>query len=355
MDRCFLFLILVRSKAQPRADLILLVFCLRLQNQPILLPNIYGLRVAGPAADRTHVCVQILETTFESGTQAGQLVALKCPNNSKARANLAREMWVHEKLGDHPNIMPLLDVVVSGEDKRTEALVLPRCECSLQQLANNFRANHPGKPPFRKLSIVVGTLDQVVKALLHMWEHGLVHHDLKPDNILVRSKGVKIMLGDFGSCHRAGGKLCGYYGTWGYMATEIMKSAFNRTTFISHYSQDVYSAGVLGRSLMTEKPLSEQPHGIVDFDYMSKIDQHDSLATYWQEKNRSYTDLALLARDVGAHRKEEATAHLVPVLFSLLQECLQPDPAARPTLEDLSKRLGVCVLCVVYDWCVCTW
>jgi serine/threonine protein kinase/WD40 repeat protein len=106
-------------------------------------------------------------------------------------------------------------------------------------------------------------LAEVADAVDHAHRHGVVHRDLKPDNVLVDSRGRPRVL-DFGIAHVTGdtpwstmmtqqGQLVG---TLGYMAPEQLTAAASEVT----PSVDVYSLGVLGYELLTRR----LPCGVAD-------------------------------------------------------------------------------------------
>ena len=93
---------------------------------------------------------------------------------------LRRESEVVAKL-DHPHIVPLLGV----DD---DALVYAYCPgVSLAE------ALEVGALPVNR-SVKVAC--DILKALAYAHEHGVIHHDVKPDNVLI--KGERALLTDFG-------------------------------------------------------------------------------------------------------------------------------------------------------------
>jgi outer membrane protein assembly factor BamB/serine/threonine protein kinase len=120
----------------------------------------------------------------------GQKVAVKMlqirlskPDDLRAFINETRTIRLR-----HPHIMPLLDFGLSRED--TPFLVM--------EYASNgtLRDSHP-KGARVPLPTAVEYATQVASALQYAHEHQLVHRDVKPENMLVRSDGT-ILLSDFG-------------------------------------------------------------------------------------------------------------------------------------------------------------
>ena len=150
---------------------------------------------------------------------------------------------------DHPGIVRLLDRGRSG----------PHCWISMELIAGvSLRTYaHQSKPSSRLLAKL---LSQVAHALAYAHARGVVHRDLKPDNVLVQGDGRTKVL-DFG--------LAGLYvqgaecltqsnvamGTANYMAPEQRKDAKH----VDHRA-DLYSFGVMLYELLTgELPIGRFP------------------------------------------------------------------------------------------------
>lgn len=87
----------------------------------------------------------------------------------------------------HPHIIEILDFGVEGQ---TPYLAMPYCA------AGSLR----GRPPRGDrlpLSTIVAYTKQIAEALQYAHDHGAIHRDVKPDNVLVRSDGT-LALADFG-------------------------------------------------------------------------------------------------------------------------------------------------------------
>jgi len=156
----------------------------------------------------------------------------------------SREIEVAAQL-QHPHILPLLD---SGEAGGFYYYVMPYVEGeSLRD-----RLAHHGELPVHD---AVKVLVEVVDALAHAHTHGVVHRDIKPDNVLLA--GRHALVTDFGVA-KAVSEATGAHtltsvgvalGTPAYMAPEQAAADPN----LDH-RVDLYAVGVLGYELLTGRP-----------------------------------------------------------------------------------------------------
>lgn len=143
---------------------------------------------------------------FEGCDHSGQRVAIKVPKPDFAydetfRHWFAREARIWEKL-KHSNIVPILRF---DEDKRKEYLQKNRGQlyiamqyidgCSLAELLL-------AGPPLEE-RVIMEIIRCVASALQYAHEHGVVHRDVKPNNILV-SKTGEVFITDFGIARAKG-------------------------------------------------------------------------------------------------------------------------------------------------------
>ena len=155
-----------------------------------------------------------------------------------------REIEVAAQL-QHPNILPLLD---SGEADGFYFYVMPFVEGeSLRE-----RLARHGELP---VPDAIRILNEVTDALACAHAHGVVHRDIKPDNILLSGRHALVM--DFGVA-KAVSEATGRQtlttagvalGTPAYMAPE-------QATADPHLDHrvDLYAVGVLGYELLTGRP-----------------------------------------------------------------------------------------------------
>ncbi len=145
----------------------------------------------------------------------------------------------------HPHIVPLFD---SGEADGSLYYVMPyEPGASLRdQLARD------GPPPIENAVVV---LRDVCDALAYAHQHGVVHRDIKPDNVML--SGRHAMVTDFGVA-RAATKAAANpnsaavglaLGTPAYMAPEQISQG----AVVDHRA-DIYSVGALAYELLTGRP-----------------------------------------------------------------------------------------------------
>ena len=155
-----------------------------------------------------------------------------------------REIQVAAQL-QHPHILPLLD---SGEADGFLYYVMPYIDGeSLRE-----RLARVGELPVHD---AVKILVEVVDALANAHEHGVVHRDIKPDNIMLSGRHALVM--DFGvakAVSEATGRnqltTAGVaLGTPAYMAPEQAAA----DPHLDH-RVDIYAIGVLGYELLTGRP-----------------------------------------------------------------------------------------------------
>jgi Tol biopolymer transport system component/tRNA A-37 threonylcarbamoyl transferase component Bud32 len=215
----------------------------------------------------------------------------------------SREIEVAARL-QHPNILPLLD---SGEAAGFFFYVMPYVEGeSLRE-----RLARGGELPVQD---AVRILMEVADALSEAHAHGVVHRDIKPDNVMLR--GRHALVADFGvakAVTEATGQLLltstgVALGTPMYMAPEQAMADPHQD-----HRVDIYALGLLGYELLTGRaPFS---------------------ATTAQE---------MLAAHVTAvpDPVEKYRAAVSPALAQIIMKCLAKKPADRwQTAEEVLQHL----------------
>jgi serine/threonine-protein kinase len=217
-----------------------------------------------------------------------------------------REILVAAQL-QHPHIVPVL---AAGETDGLPYFTMPYVAGeSLRRRLDGGKA----------LSVVdaVAVLRDVARALAYAHEQGVVHRDIKPDNVLIAGGAAAVT--DFGiakalsssrtfdgseSLTRVGNSL----GTPAYMAPEQVAADPN-----ADHRIDIYSFGAMAYELLTGTPPfhGRPPHAVLT------------------------AHLAEQPVPVG-----DRVPQLPPTLAALVMKCLAKNPAERPeTAEELVRTL----------------
>jgi serine/threonine protein kinase len=107
---------------------------------------------------------------------------------------LYRELTMLRAVGDHPNVVSISDVVADAEHGAFVYLVTPLYDCDLRSYV---KANFKGY--IAPHEVVQDVMGQLVAGLAYMHSMHVLHRDIKPQNILVRSVGG---LRDNNAAHR---------------------------------------------------------------------------------------------------------------------------------------------------------
>lgn len=100
-----------------------------------------------------------------------------------------RELETQSSL-NHPNILPILDFGETEDLKTKPFLVLPLCRGNLRSLLKTR--------DFFPLEKALVILQQIALAVDYAHKNGLIHGDIKPENILFSQNPSQIYLADFG-------------------------------------------------------------------------------------------------------------------------------------------------------------
>jgi len=208
----------------------------------------------------------------------------------------------------HPHIVPVL---AAGEIDGVPYYTMPLID------GESLRARLARGP--MPIGDAVSVLRDVARALAYAHEHGVVHRDIKPDNVLM--SGGSATVTDFGiakaiSAARAVESSSNLtqmgtsIGTPTYMAPE--QAAADPST---DHRADIYSFGCLAYELLTGRP---------PFAAMSP---HKLLAAHMGERPQAISELR---------------PDTPPMLADLVTQCLEKDPDARPQgAADVARLLDV--------------
>ncbi|MEK7867209.1 MAG: serine/threonine-protein kinase [Planctomycetota bacterium] len=183
----------------------------------------------------------------ENTATPGARVAVKVPTREDAVRELRREGRIVERLS-HPAIVPVL---AQRLDHDPPYLVYALVEGP--SLADVLRAD-----PITPWAVAARMFRELLQALAHAHQQGVIHRDLKPANILLAGEG-DVVLTDFGlgraaeatarslslSTSRSSAEELRLVGTLRYMSPE--QAAGQEATVAS----DLYAAGVILHEMLT--------------------------------------------------------------------------------------------------------
>ncbi|NWU62106.1 MOK kinase, partial [Pterocles burchelli] len=232
---------------------------------------------------------------------------------SMEQVNNLREIQVLKKLGAHPNILMLHEVLF---DKKAGSLSLI---CELMDM-NIYELIKGMKKPLPEKKIK-NYMYQLCKSLDYIHRNGIFHRDVKPENILIKHNTLK--LGDFGSCRSIYSKQphTEYISTRWYRAPECLL-----TNGYYNYKIDMWSAGCVFYEITSFQPLFP---GSNELDQISKI--HDVVGTpanktlnkFKQSRNVSFGFPFKKGKGIPL------VHNLSPKGFSLLDAMIKYDPDER--------------------------
>lgn len=176
--------------------------------------------------------------------QSGEVVALKVPHLQYESDvvffdRFHREEEIATRL-DHPNVVRAL---LSSREKTRVYLVLEYVTGT--SLADVLRERGP-LPPMQAVEIA----RQVCDALVYFHAHGIHHHDVKPDNVVLGADGRPRLL-DFGIAHLETARkltvrgLSASIGTPDYMAPEQLRGR------VGDARADVFALGTMLYEMVT--------------------------------------------------------------------------------------------------------
>ncbi len=229
---------------------------------------------------------------------AVKLLAEGAGGDPELRERFLREGRFAAQLS-HPNVVAVYD---TGEEDGRPYIVMELVEGAT--LAEEVQRR--GALPAAE---VVALGRQACAGLAHAHERGLVHRDVKPQNLLLSGNGT-LKVADFGIARAGSGSATltqagTLLGTAAYMAPEVVRGE------PATAAADVYSLGAVLYELVTASP------------------------------PRRAATIADLAADEPVLRPRERVGGVPRELEETIMRCLDPDPARRPaSARDLARELG---------------
>jgi len=174
-------------------------------------------------------------------------VAVKCLRSAVAADPAYRARFVTEARAvghlTHPHIVTLFDV---GE------MADGRPYIAMERLSGDTLASRVAREGFPSLPVILGLVEQIAGALDYAHAQGVIHQDIKPENIMLSDGWLHAKVSDFGIAERRDPRSAGkprheIGGTPAYMAPEHLRG--ERTDARS----DLFSLGVVLYWLLSGK------------------------------------------------------------------------------------------------------
>ena len=156
-----------------------------------------------------------------------------------------------------------------------------------------------------------------------MHEHGVLHHDIKPSNILVTNK--QVFYSDFGSSASMADNQAHKFRRWGFSRIYAAPEVFHGDPRLA---SDIFSLGCVFLEMITVlffKDMRQQLHGLQVQSYQkNRISLH--WASIWNDR-------------LWALSKHQMQGSKVRSLLQICQTMTDPQPDQRPSAAELDKRL----------------
>jgi len=219
------------------------------------------------------------------------------------RSSLDNEIEILKSLS-HPNIIQLYETM---EDPTTIYLVLELVKGSdLFDIADVLGTLRPAS--------VAALLTPLLSTLSFLHSRGIVHHDIKPENIIIDYTQNTLKLIDFGSAKFSTKSQEGAFGgTLNYMAPEVLMN-MRGARHVCGQTVDVWSIGVLAYVLIA---------GVHPFDTGKS---HENIL------NR------IIAGKFDFKQQPAVWGKVPKECKEFIKKCLVVDPKKRPTVAELLKH-----------------
>ena len=213
-----------------------------------------------------------------------------------ARRLFKTEASVLHNLGHHPQIPELLAYF---EEESKFYLVQ-------QYIEGKTLATELDSEPIWTQGQVIELLLDVLNILQFIHSQGVIHRDIKPDNLIRRYSDRKLVLVDFGTVKQILqgkqanlGQLTVAVGTQGYMPTEQARGK-------PHPTSDLYALGMIGIQALT---------GIIPIE----LEEDDRGEIIWQDLADVSLDLAQILTQMTRYHFEERYQSATEILQDLHQ------------------------------------
>jgi len=229
-----------------------------------------------------------------------KFISKKVKGQTLPRSCIDKEIELLRSLS-HSNIVQLHECL---ENDETVYVVMELVQgCDLYDAVSTLGTIRPG--------VAGAIVGQILSALAYLHSRGLVHHDIKMENVIVDYLANKVKLTDFGSAKEVK-NMSGVGGTINYMAPELIMNMRGGNVKCDQ-SIDIWSIGIVVYMMLS---------GFHPFDHSTKANQNIM--------NRILSGKF----DFPAPQWDSVPKHCK----DFIRRCLVIDPKARPSAAELLKH-----------------
>ncbi len=244
----------------------------------------------------------------------------------RRREAYLREMENVKKLGDNPYLLKIFDIVAGKHAKSIVTEYLPKGDLSksLNDTADVYGFSYSAPAIYRRGKKTVDRLTasvavQACLGLDFMHEHGVIHLDVKPQNIFVVSENdklgeekMRVKLGDFdlGNVHLGLKDSKEWAGTVGYVSPEMLTQG---KTSVGPGS-DLYSLGVVLYRMSTGR----QPHNGNEEDKVFR--PPDEISNYHGSEKYAMDDLIMNLVNIDPIKRPNNAGEVAKEIKKMMME-----------------------------------
>ncbi len=256
-------------------------------------------------------------------------LVLKMPKGDAAKPGLKTEADTYEKIGPHPNIARCLGWNESLQGVVMESLAGGNMKDGLGKVGSKLQ--HKEITQAEYWGLIQFTLQRTLEVMDFLSSRGLVHSDLKPDNIMFDSETGEVKVIDLGSLGSTEGKLTpGTYGLW---APEAMLNFGDDDSPVSlDPSQDMFSLGATAYEAGEGKRFAygdTKAKGAVQIAQAGLRYQQNNAGKPLAAGKMAQDGEATPIKEAGVYAQGMKTAYV-----QFLEWALNPDPTKRPTPQE---------------------
>jgi serine/threonine protein kinase/Tfp pilus assembly protein PilF len=198
-----------------------------------------------------------VEDSFLQGVHVAlKMILPQIAGDSSSSHRFEQEVLLARKV-THANLCPIYDI------SRCQEPPPPFLFLTMKLLSGETLASRLHRPPLIPRAEAISIFRQMIAGLSALHEAGVIHRDIKPNNVMLDHSGSELCLSimDFGLAHLYDSQTTvltrGFIaGTPGYVAPELLRGDS------PSQATDIFALGVLFQQVLIGDPPSAGPHGL---------------------------------------------------------------------------------------------